>query len=363
MAGALPGVGHSERARHGSAEVVMNDEHEHCGPVAPHSSGCVPPQLLRTIDTRREFPLVSTVRGYFSQRRAVMKSFAGIVLVLTLVIAVASPAQALPKDKKTQEAAAPAGPPGPPPEETKAYLAIQGELDPTKQLQLVDDFAKTYPNSTLLSDAYFLGSYASQQKGDLAKAIEYCDKSLQAKPDNLRSLLTMSSLLPQPQNLQGSDADKDKKLTDATNDANKALELIPNLNPPNQTPEQVTQLKANLTSQCHSSLGMIHLQKAMMGLMGADQAELAKAEQEYNTAVTGTQQPDPSDYYRLGEVYRNENKLDDAIGAFTKASQLAQGSPLQTMAQQQIETLQKRKAEAGAAPAGAPPAGSPPAKP
>ena len=273
-----------------------------------------------------------------------MKRFS--ILAIALVIAATSLALASPKKPKADESA-PAAPAGPPPEETNAYLAIQGELDPTRQLQLVDDFAKTYPNSTLLSDAYFLGSYANEQKGDLPKAIDYCNKSLQAKPDNLRSLLTRASLLPRPEALQGGDADKEKNLNDATADANKALELIPNLNPPNQTPEQVTQLKANLTSQVHSSLGMVHLQRAMMNLSGPDPAELAKAEQEYNTAVTGTQQPDPEDYYRLGEVYRNEGKLDDAIGAFNKASQLAQGSPLQGMAQQQVQQLEQRKAQAG----------------
>lgn len=289
-----------------------------------------------------------------------MKRFAITILTCALVIALTGLAQASPKDQKANQSgqaaqAAPAGPPQPSPEETKAYLAIQGELDPTRQLQLVDDFAKTYPNSMLLSDAYFLGSYANEQKGDLAKAIDYCNKSLQAKPDNLRTLLTRASLLPRPEALQGSDADKEKNLSDATGDANKALELIPNLHPPNQTPEQLTQLKANLTSEAHSSLGMVHLQRAMMNLSGPDPAELTKAEQEYNIAVTGTQQPDPSDYYRLGEVYRNENKLDEAIGAFTKASQLGQGSPVQAMAQQQVEALEKRKAQ--------PSPSQPPAKP
>lgn len=286
-----------------------------------------------------------------------MKSIAGTILASALVFSLASITPASAKDQKTNQSGQTAqAPAGPPQEEVKAYLAIQGELDPTRQLQLVDDFVKTYPNSMLLSDTYFLGAYASQQKGDLVKAIEYCDKSLQAKPDNLRTLLTRASLLPQPQNLQGSDADKDKNLDEATADANKALQLIPNLSPPNQTPEQLTQLKANLTSQAHSCLGMIHLQRAMMPLSGADQAELGKAEQEYNTAVTGTQQPDPQDYYRLGEVFRNENKLDDAITAFTKASQLAQGSPLQAMAQQQVQALQQRKAQAAPAPAAQPPA-------
>src|ERR1700739_2371770 len=120
-----------------------------------------------------------------------MNRFVSTILAFALVIFVTSLMLASPKKPKSDQStqadqAAPPGPPQPAPEETKAYLAIQGELDPTRQLQLVDDFAKTYPNSMLLSDAYFLGSYANQQKGDLAKAIDYCGQSLHAQPDNLR---------------------------------------------------------------------------------------------------------------------------------------------------------------------------------
>lgn len=244
---------------------------------------------------------------------------------------------------KPGQAAAPAPPS---PDEVKAYNAIQSELDPTRQLQLVDDFAKKYPTSPYLSDAYFFGAYASQQQGKVPDVIEYGNKSLQANPNNLRSLLTMAAMLPQPQDLQGSDADKEKKLSDAEADANKALQLIADLKQPNLTPDKLTQLRANLTSQVHASLGMVHLQRAMGGLTGADPAELAKAEQEYKAAVTGTAQPNPEDCFRLGEVYENEKKIDEAIDAFTQASKLGQGTPIQTYADQQVEKLKKEKAQA-----------------
>ena len=70
---------------------------------------------------------------------------------------------------------------------------------------------------------------------------------------------------------------------------------------------------------------MIHLDRAQLGLMGLDKGELAKAEQEYKLAVSTTDHPDPSDYYRMGEACRLQGKLDDAIAAFTKASELGQG--------------------------------------
>ena len=232
------------------------------------------------------------------------------------------------------------------PDEFKAFNAVQHELDPARQAQLADDFAKKYPSSQLLSDAYFFGAYAWQQQGNADKAVEYGDRSLQANPNNLRSLLLMAGMLPQPQEMKGSDADKEKKLADAESDANKALEAIGTLKPPNATPEQTTQLKSTLTAQVHASLGMVHLQKATMGLTGADPQELTKAEQEYKSAVTGVDKPNAEDYFRLGEIYRMESKTDEAIEAFTQASKLSQGSPLQGMADQQAEALKKQKTQA-----------------
>jgi tetratricopeptide (TPR) repeat protein len=239
-----------------------------------------------------------------------------------------------------------AAPAPPSPDQVKAFNAIQSELDPGRQVQLVDDFAKKYPTSILLSDAYFFGAYGAQQQGKIPQVIEYGTKSLQANPNNLRSLLTLAAMLPQPQDLQGSDADKEKKLADAETYANKALQLIADLKQPNLTPDKLTQLKATLTSQVHASLGMVHLQRAMGGLTAADPEELAKAEQEYKAAVTGTTQPNPEDYFRLGEVYENEKKIDEAIDAFSQASKLGQGTPIQSYADQQVDKLKKQKAQA-----------------
>jgi hypothetical protein len=144
--------------------------------------------------------------------------------------------------------------------------------------------------------------------------------------------------------MQGSDADKEKKLADAESYANKALQAIPELKPPNMAPEQVTKVKANLTAEIHGSLGMVHLQRALAGLTGADPQELAKAEEEYKASVTGIDKPNPEDYFRLGEVYEMENKVDEAIDAFTQCSKLSQGQ-LQTMANQQIDKLKKAKTQ------------------
>lgn len=243
----------------------------------------------------------------------------------------------------------PAAPAGPAitPDERNAYSAIQHEIDPTRQAQLVDDFAKKYPSSPLLSDVYFFGAYAYQTQGNVDKAVEYGEKSVAANGTNLRSLLLLSELLPQPQEMQGSDADKDKKLQEAESDANKALAQIPDLKlPPNTAPDQAANIKQTVTSQAHAALGMVHLQRATMSLTGTDKDELAKAETEYKAAVA-IPKPGPEDYFRLGEVYEMENKVDDATDAFSQCSKLSQGQ-LQTMANAEVDKLKKAKAQAPA---------------
>ncbi len=251
--------------------------------------------------------------------------------------------------------AQPAGPGGAQmsPEEIKDAQEIQNNLDPDREIQLVNDFEKKYPNSTWLTYAYIMGAGAYQTKGEAERVVEYAGKSLKLNADNLAGLVMMATMLPQPQLLHGGDADKEKKLSDAEMYANRAIQLAEKLpKQPNMTEEQLQKSKASLSSQIHAALGMVHLQRSSMGLTGPDRDELAKAEQEYKTAVTLSDRPDPADYYRLGEAYALDNKSDEALEAFSKASELGAGSQVKTYADQAIERLRAKKS-----------APNPPAKP
>ena len=115
--------------------------------------------------------------------------------------------------------------------------------------------------------------------------------------------------------------------------------------PPNQTDDQFQQAKSAVTAEAHAALGMVHLQRATQALSGPDAEELSKAEKEYQAAVSGPN-PNPEDYFRLGEAYAMHNKTDEAINAFTKASQLSQGGPLQTYAEQRLRAMKEKKAQA-----------------
>jgi len=235
-----------------------------------------------------------------------------------------------------------------PKEQAQAYDALKTELDPDKAISMVNDFATKYPDSKMLTYVYSFGANAYQQKGDVEKVVEYCDKSLKLNPDNLMSLVLGIGMMPQPQYLNNHKGEQEQILQRAETEANHALELIAKL--PKQTNESDADYQkrlAEIGTQVHGPLGMIHLQLANAGLAGPDKAELGKAEQEFTASVTSTAHPDPRDYYRLGEAYAMDEKWDDAIQAFTKAGDLGQGTLIKTYADQQIGEIKKKKAAQG----------------
>lgn len=231
-----------------------------------------------------------------------------------------------------------------PPEEAQAFQAIQNELDADRKMQLTNDFVAKYPKSTLLTYVYFLAQGAALEKGDVNTVISYGEKSLALKPDNFNTLLLMSKILPQPQSLQN-DANPETKLSEAEKDGQKALELVPTLPKANgEADDAFEKRKAQYVENIHSGLGMVYLQRAMQGLAGIDPQQLAKSESEYKLAVSSGAAPNPEDYFRLGEVYGYENKVDDAIQAFTKVSDLSQDNPaLKNLANQKIAQLKSKK--------------------
>ncbi|MGE5326945.1 MAG: tetratricopeptide repeat protein [Deltaproteobacteria bacterium] len=238
------------------------------------------------------------------------------------------------------QVAAAAGKGSRPPEEVQAFQAVQNELDMDRKIQEANDFVTKYPDSPLLTYVYFLAQSASLQKGDLQGVLSYGEKSLAANPDNLNALMLMAKFLPQPQALKD-EVNPEKKLAEAEQDGEKALVLVGKLEKmPDESDEAFTKRKGNYLEAIHSGLALVHLQRGIGGLAGVDQAELAKAEEEYKAALANAANPDPQDYFRLGEVLARQNKKDEAIQAFTKAGDLSTDSPqLKALADQQIAKL------------------------
>ena len=232
-----------------------------------------------------------------------------------------------------------------PKEQGTAYNAIKTELDPDKAIAECEDFAKKYPDSPALTYVYSFEANAYQQKADVDKVVEYADKSLKLNGDNLMSLVLSIGIMPQPQYMNNHKAEQEKILQDTQTRANHALELIAKLPKlPTESDEDYQKRLGEIGSQVHGPLGMFHLEMANQSLSGMDKTELGKAEEEFNAAVSKTAHPDPRDYYRLGEAYKLDGKIDDAIQAFTRAGELGQGTLIKTYADQQVAELKKLKA-------------------
>jgi tetratricopeptide (TPR) repeat protein len=232
-----------------------------------------------------------------------------------------------------------------PKEQGTAYNAIKTELDPDKAIAECEDFAKKYPDSPALTYVYSFEANAYQQKADVDKVVEYADKSLKLNGDNLMSLVLSIGIMPQPQYINNHKAEQEKILQDTQTRANHALELIAKLPKlPTESDEDYQKRLGEIGSQVHGPLGMFHLEMANQSLSGMDKTELGKAEEEFNAAVSKTAHPDPRDYYRLGETYKLDGKIDDAIQAFARAGELGQGTLIKTYADQQVAELQKLKA-------------------
>jgi tetratricopeptide (TPR) repeat protein len=229
--------------------------------------------------------------------------------------------------------------------EGEAYNKLKNSTNPDAIIKAADDFTAKYPKSPLLTYVYALEASAYQQKNDAVNVVKYGEKSLDLDSNNLISLLMVSSVLPQPQMLKSvSDAEKAKRLGTAQDYAQKALKEIDQLpKQSNESAEDYQKRKDQIAAGAYASMGMVHLERSRMALEGLDQDELAKAEQNYRSAIAKSGNPNPADYYRLGEVYRGENKFDDAITAFSKAGQLSPGSIIEQLANQQVQELKKAK--------------------
>jgi len=233
-----------------------------------------------------------------------------------------------------------------PKEQAREFSRVMGERAPDKAIALAETFTKQFPQSPLLGYVYSLVANAYHQKGDIEKVVAYTGYSLNFNPDNLTSLILRVGALSQPQYLRRHAVNGGKILQEALSEANHALQLIsqiPKL--PNETEAEYHRRLADYGSEIHGPLGMVHLMLASGGPSSMDKAELAKAEQEFTTAVSTSSHPDPRDYFRLGEAYKMDGKWGDAIQAFTKAGKLGQGTLIQTYATELIAQVKKRNAE------------------
>jgi len=145
-----------------------------------------------------------------------------------------------------------------------------------------------------------------QQLNDAAKMLEWGEKALGFKPDDMNTLLMLSNVMAErpPTN----DAEKAKQMKRAEELATQALEGLPAYLSSPDAANLPAQSKAELTAQAHYTLGLIYLH----------QKKLGPSQQELLTALK-SKPNDPITYYRLGIAYVQDMKNDQAMDALAKS--------------------------------------------
>ncbi len=218
-------------------------------------------------------------------------------------------------------------------EEAMGMQTIQNELDPDRTIRMVNEFEKRFPNSECLSYVDTQAAKAYQQKGDVDKAVAYGEKSLKLDPDNTFALVIVALGLSQPKQLQGSQDEVRKRLSEAETDATHALALLERLpKRPNETDEEFQRRKGAIAADAHFALGAVQMHKE----------DFDKAVSEYKLAIASTTKPTFQYYYRLGEAYASQGQISQAIAVLHQASDLGRGTPMQQYADDFIAELQRK---------------------
>ena len=145
-----------------------------------------------------------------------------------------------------------------------------------------------------------------QQLNDAPKMMEWGDKALGFKPDDVNTLMMLSNVMAErpPTN----EAQKAEQMKRAEELANQAITALPAyLSSPEGSSIPAAQ-KADLTAQAHYTLGLVYLH----------QKKLSPSQQEFITALK-SKPNDAITYYRLGIAYVQDMKNDQAMEALGKS--------------------------------------------
>jgi tetratricopeptide (TPR) repeat protein len=145
-----------------------------------------------------------------------------------------------------------------------------------------------------------------QQLNDAAKMMEWGDKALGFKPDDLNTLAMLSNVMAErpPTN----EEEKAKQMKRAEELADQALNQLPKYLESPEGASMPAQGKADLTAQLHYTRGLIYLHEKKLGA----------SQQEFLTALK-SKPNDPITYYRLGIAYVQDMKADQAMESLGKS--------------------------------------------
>jgi tetratricopeptide (TPR) repeat protein len=227
--------------------------------------------------------------------------------------------------------------------EFEAYKAAGALTDPVAQEKAADDFATKFPDSELRPLLYSAVMHTYQQSNNAEKMMDMAKKVLTYDPDNPEALLGIAQVLAE--RTRETDLDKDQRLGEAKQNAERALKTIETDIPTaGQPQERIDAYKGFLRSEAYAILGTISFN--------------AKAWPDAETSMRKSidafpQQVDPIAVFRLAVALDMQGKYPEAVKYCNQAVDLTkEGTAAGTAARAEKDRL--AKLTSGSAPAQTP---------
>jgi len=234
--------------------------------------------------------------------------------------------------------------------EFDAYKAAGANANNGQAMEkAADDFATKFPDSELRPILYRNAMHAYQAANDADKMMEMGRKVLKIDPDDPEALIGVSEVLAE--RTRESDLDKDQRLDEATQLAQRALTTVDtDIIPPAGTPQdKLDAYKGFLKSSAYSILGTLSFNKE----------KFPEAEGYFRKSIEALpSQPDPVAVLRLALSLDKQNKYAEALKEANHAVELTdENSAAGGLARRERDRLVQLTGGSGA-PANKPPAGN-----
>jgi tetratricopeptide (TPR) repeat protein len=232
--------------------------------------------------------------------------------------------------------------------EIEALQAMFGAQTADARIAGAENVLTKFADTEFKAVALYFEAVSYDQKHDYEHTVVFGERTLEADPKYYQAMLLLAEVIAQ--HTKEFDLDREDKLAQVEKYAKNALELIKDAPKPNPgiTDDQWAAAKKDFASQAHTALGM--------GAMARKKYDVA--ESELKLAIDGADKPDPATMVRLGKVYSDDGKYDDAIAQFDKvmAMQDVNVTVRQVAQAERVRTIQKKNP---AKPADAAPPASP----
>lgn len=195
--------------------------------------------------------------------------------------------------------------------EVDAINAINAATTVDGRLAAIDNVLTNFKDTEFKPMLLQMALQLEAQKGDYAQVISYGQRILDADPKNATALVTMAA--ETARRTREFDLDKDEKLAKVDKWAKDGIEAAKTAPKPagtSATDSQWEDQRKDMQAQGWEALAMA----------AAVRKKSDDAIADFKQSIAVAASTDPATYLRLGQVYEDAGKLDDANDAFDKAA-------------------------------------------